>query len=159
MAALTARADGLLPRHQRFIERVTAGLGRPHTLYATLVSIAGWIGFNALAPRIGLPRFDPPPFQYLQGLVALLALLTTTMVLITQNRQALHAQQRAHLDLQVNLSSEQKTAKIIELIEELRRDLPSVPNRRDPVADALKRAVDPERMIKEIERTLEEPSK
>jgi uncharacterized membrane protein len=36
-------------------------------------------------------------------LVSCVALVTTTVVLIAQNRQARFEQQRAHLDLQVNL--------------------------------------------------------
>ncbi|MEO7095962.1 MAG: DUF1003 domain-containing protein, partial [Polyangiales bacterium] len=101
---------------------------------------------------------DPPPFFWLQGCVALGALLTALMVLTTQNRQSRHVEERAHLDLQVNLAAEQKTAKLIALLEELRRDLPNVPNRRDAIADAMTRAVDPHAALKALEDTFENPS-
>ncbi len=65
------------------------------------------------------------------------------MVLNTQNRQGRHAEQRSHLDLQVNLLAEQKIAKLIALVEELRRDLPQVRDRVDHVAEAMKESVDP----------------
>ncbi|HEX5322161.1 MAG TPA: DUF1003 domain-containing protein, partial [Capsulimonadaceae bacterium] len=76
-------------------------------------------------------------------------------VLITQNRQGKLDAQRDELDLQINLLTEQRTAKIVELLEELRRDLPSVPNRPDPVADALKETVDPHIVLTALEFQLE----
>ncbi len=71
------------------------------------------------------------------------ALLTTILILITENRQNRHADERAQLDLQVNLLAERKIAKVIALLEELRRDLPSVRDRVDPEADAMEEAMDP----------------
>src|SRR6266700_3830954 len=78
----------------------------------------------------------------LQGGIGLCSLLMTIMILTSQNRQVKHAEQRAQLDLQVNLGAEQKIAKLIQLVEELRRDLPNVRNRVDPIADAMTKEVD-----------------
>jgi uncharacterized membrane protein len=66
----------------------------------------------------------------------------TVAILTTQNRVAKLAQQRAQLDLQVNLIAEEKIAKLVALIEELRRDLPSVKDRKDSLAEAMTEAVD-----------------
>jgi uncharacterized membrane protein len=52
------------------------------------------------------------------------------------------ADQRAHLDLQVNLLTEQKVTKLIHLIEELRTPLPGVEERHDPHLSELKRPTD-----------------
>ena len=79
------------------------------------------------------------------------ALLMTTVVLITQNRQAKLSERHMHLDLQVNLLTEQKTAKLIELLEELRRDLPNVRDRRDAEAEVMQRAAEPLRVIAALE--------
>lgn len=81
---------------------------------------------NVALREVGLAEFDPAPFFWLQGGVDLGALLTATVVLTKQNRSARLAEQRAHLDLKVMLLTEQKTAKLIDLLEELRRDLPNV---------------------------------
>jgi uncharacterized membrane protein len=140
VAAIWARADEKVHRHQRVIERLTAIIGRPTTPYAIVAAIAGWIAWNSFR---GVSAIDPPPFYWLQGAVGLAALLTTTMVLATQNRLGRSAEHRARLDLQVNLVAEQKTAKIIALLEELRRDMPSVANRVDLEAEAMTEAVDP----------------
>jgi uncharacterized membrane protein len=59
-----------------------------------------------------------------------------------QNRQARIEDQRAHLDLQVNLLTEQKVTKLIHLLEELRLDLPMVKHRHDPEALSLRRRTD-----------------
>jgi uncharacterized membrane protein len=80
------------------------------------------------------------------------------MVLATQNRQRRSAEERARLDLQVNLLAEQKVAKLIALIEELRRDMPNVKNRRDRVAEAMTQAVDPHAVTTALEDTIEEIS-
>jgi len=152
---LRARQEEKVDRHQRFVERVTVALGRPRTLYLTLTIVGLWVVFNLLAPGMSLPVFDPPPFSGMQGVVGLAALLVTTMILTTQNRMARHAEQRAHLDLEVNILAEQKIAKVIALIEELRRDMPDVRNRRDPVAEQMTHALDPRAVISAIEETMD----
>ncbi len=153
MASLRSRAEEDLSTHQRHIEQITAALGQPRSIYVALALAVAWIAFNACASRLGVPAFDPPPCPYLQGLVGLAALLMTTMVLTTQNRQSRHAEQRAHLDLQVNLLAEQKIAKLISLVEELRRDLPAVPDRVDRVAEGMTEPLDPRAVMNALEHT------
>jgi uncharacterized membrane protein len=142
VSALFAEAEGRVGRHQLAIERVTSVLGRPATAYSLAVVILGWLLANGLAPRVGVRALDPPPFSYLQVAVSIAALLTTVIIVTAQNRVDKLAQQRAHLDLQVNLIAEEKIAKLIALIEELRHDIPSVKNRRDSLAEAMTEAVD-----------------
>jgi uncharacterized membrane protein len=156
VASIRARAEQRLDRHQRMMEVLTTALGRPRTVYITLSIVVGWVAFNLVTPKLfGWPRIDPPPFFWLQGMVALSALLMTTMVLITANRQTRNAEERSHLDLQVNLLAERKVAKLIALVEELRRDLPMVRDRIDREADSMQKAVDPEAMLAALERASE----
>ena len=156
VASIRARAEQRLDRHQRMMEVLTTALGRPRTVYMTLSIVVGWVAFNLVTPKLfGWPRIDPPPFFWLQGMVALSALLMTTMVLITANRQTRNAEERSHLDLQVNLLAERKVAKLIALVEELRRDLPMVRDRIDREADAMQKAVDPAAMLAALERASE----
>ena len=143
-------------RHpQRLIEWLTAMLGRAAAFYALLAGIIAWIVYNIVAPRHKLPCLDPPPFIWLQGFVATAALLISSMVLITQNRQGKLAARRALLDLHVNLLAEQKVTKLIALMEELRRDLPSVGDRIDPQAEAMQRPVDAQAVIHNLEHQVE----
>jgi uncharacterized membrane protein len=154
VASLRSRAQRLVSRQQRAVELFTATLGRPITLYGILSLVAAWVGLNLALKH---PP-DPPPFFWLQGAVGLAAMLTATLILITQNRQTREAEQRSQLDLQVNLVAEQKITKVIELLEELRRDLPTVPNRVDSKADAMKVSVDATAVLAALEETLDTPS-
>jgi uncharacterized membrane protein len=156
VASIRARAEQRLDRHQRMMEVLTTALGRPRTVYVTLSMVAGWVAFNLGTPSLfAWRRIDPPPFFWLQGIVALSALLMTTLVLITANRQTRNAEERSHLDLQVNLLAEHKVAKLIALVEELRRDLPMVRDRIDREADSMQEAVDPAAMLAALEGTSE----
>ena len=48
--------------------------------------------------------------------------------------------------------TEQKAAKLIDLIEELRRDLPNVNNRHDPDATLLKKSMHPDLVIAALDK-------
>lgn len=156
IVALQTTSHRDLPRHHRVVEAVTAFLGRPAFLYGIFLATALWILPNALPRRFGIRQFDPPPFYWLQGAVGFSALVMTTGVLIKQTRQEKLAEQRAQLALQLNLLSEQKIAKLIALLEELRRDLSDVRNRYDSDAEVLKQATDPHMVVQALEERLEE---
>jgi uncharacterized membrane protein len=149
IASLRARSEENLNLHQRGIERLTAVISRPRTVYVVVAFVMAWVAWNTLAPERW--RIDPVPFFFFQGVVGFLALLMMIFVLTTQNRQAKLAEQRAHLDLQINLLSEQKAAKIISLLEELRHDLPNVRDRVDQAAEAMKEAADPVAVLTALE--------
>jgi uncharacterized membrane protein len=129
-------------RAERALEQAAALIGRPVYLLGMLSLVVLWIVGNALATALGLRPPDASPFPRLQGLLTLAALATTTIVLITQQRLGRLESHRAHLDLQVNLLTEQKVTKLIHLLEELRRDLPMVHDREDAEATALQRPTD-----------------
>lgn len=154
VVAIHVNAEKSMSAHQRLVERVTAQIAKPRTAIA-LISIASlWMLANVVAPRFGRAPWDPMPFFWLQGAVGAYASLVTTIVLATQNRQQAKAEQQAYLELQVNLASEKKTAKVIELLEELRSDMPSVPSRVDHQAAAMACAVDPQAMMSAFKETL-----
>lgn len=155
IAHLQTETEGRVGRHQKTIEKITASIGQPWALNAILGAVGLWVVLNTLGPLMGLPRADPPPFPWLQGAMSLSALLVTTMVLTTQNRQGKRSSQSGNLELQVNLVAEQKVAKLISLLEELRRDLPSVRDRIDPVADAMAEPVDHQAVLTVLEENIQ----
>ena len=155
IAALHVRGESGVSIHQRTIETVTANLGRPLFLNLMLLLTAVWMIVNIFPRPFHLRAFDPPPFPYLEGLLTLSGLLLAILILITQNRQARQAERRAQLDLQVSLLAEQKVAKLIALLEELRRDLPSVHNRADPEAEAMSESADAHAVLDALEEKLE----
>ena len=147
IVAFYDREEQKISRAQRRLEHISGFVERPMYLGSILLFVAIWMLANVAARRFGLLEFDPPPFNFLQGILSLGALLTATVVLIKQSRLAKLEEQRAHLDLQVNLLTEQKTTKIIELLEELRRDLPMVKDRHDPEAAAMQQPTNPREVL------------
>jgi uncharacterized membrane protein len=141
------REDQKISRSQRVLENLSLFLGRPVFLGIILLFVGVWIAANISLRKLGVAEFDPPPFFWLQGIVGLGALLTATVVLTRQNRLAKIADQRAHLDLKVTLLTEQKAAKIIDMLEELRRDLPNVRDRHDPEAAVLQQSMNPGQVL------------
>ncbi len=139
---------------QRALESIGDALGSPIGLGLAMSFVALWLLANAGAKYAGLVPFDPPPFSWLQGFVGLGALFTAIVVLVKQNRLAKMEERRAHLELHINLLTEQKATKLINLIEELRRDLPMIKNRHDAEADALQLPTDPESVIASLDTRL-----
>jgi uncharacterized membrane protein len=148
------RAEQQLSLSQRQAEWICGVVGRPAFLLSIVVGCSCWVAVNLLAPNLGREAFDPAPFFWLQGLVGLGALLTATVVLIKQNRVAKLSEQRAHLDLKVTLLIEQKTAKVIDLLEELRRDLPNVKDRMDTRAAVMQQAMSPDGVLAALDEPL-----
>lgn len=142
--AFYAREEEKISRWQRILERISLVIGQPVFLGFILLFVTLWMLASIVLHRLGIAEFDPAPFFWLQGIVGLGALLTATVVLTKQNRLAKLEEQRAHLDLKVTLLTEQKAAKLIDLLEELRRDLPNVRDRQDPDAATLQQPMDPE---------------
>ena len=141
------RENRKISRSQRLLERLSHIMGKPEFLGLILLVVVAWTLGNLGLGRLGLAQFDPPPFFWLQGAIGLGALLTATVVLTKQNRLAGLAEQRAHLDLKVTLLTEQKAAKLIDLLEELRRDLPNVKDRHDSSAAVMQQAMNPELVL------------
>jgi uncharacterized membrane protein len=142
---------------QRFVDRLTAWIGRPSFVAGLTLGVTLWVAGNLLAWRGGMTPWDEPPFNWLQGVLTLLALYVTVLILATQRREDQLAGYREQLTLELAILSEQKSAKIIALLEEMRRDSPTLKNRVDKEAAAMAVAADPQAVldaIKESEVTI-----
>jgi len=146
-----------MTRHQRAIERMVAVITYPAFLFVIAIAIAAWIGWNLALRMSGREPLDPAPFGWLQTIVGVMGLLTTLIIVITQSRQGKVAERNAHLSLQINLVVEQKVAKIIQLLEEIRSDSPMLKNRHDPAAEEMKLAVDPSQIAYAIAERMSTP--
>jgi len=154
-----AHEEQKISRSQRSLERVSGFVGQPAFIGFIVFFVGAWILANAALQFLGMAEFDPPPYFWLQGIVGLGALLTATAVLSKQNRFAMLAEQRELLDLKVTLLTEQKVAKLIDLIEELRRDLPDVRDRHDPEAVAMQQSMNPDRVLAALDEKLKPAEK
>jgi len=143
-------------RLQKASDAATSFIGRPSIAIAVLGLVTGWISLNLISPRVGFRQVDPPPFAYLELAVSVLALATTILVLISQRRADIAALHRSQLTLQLAAVSEQKIAKVIELLEEQRRENPALPDRTDTQAAEMAVASDPKQVLARIIDTHEE---
>lgn len=136
---------------QKMVEATVNAVGRARSIAILMVVVLLWIGGNLGALALGHRPLDPPPFYWLQGCVSLIALFTTILILTTQRHEDELALRREHLTLQVSLLSEQKSAKIIELLEEIRRDSPHLVDRVDEQAAEMARPADPRSVVDAID--------
>jgi uncharacterized membrane protein len=156
IAELHKRAEREVPRHQRSIEAWAGILGSSLSVFVVAGAIVAWLGLNMVLDHLGFNPPDPPPFPGLQVASSVGALLIATMIWATQNRQRKPVEDRDRLELQISMLAEQKLTKLISLVEELRRDMPNVVNRVDPLADAMTQAVDPQAVADALKHSLEE---
>lgn len=152
------REESKISPSQRLLERVDELAGKSGFLAFIVFFVVIWIVANVLCLGLGYAEFDPAPYLWLQGIIGLCALLTSIMVLSKQNRLAKLAEQRANLDLKVTLLTEQKAAKLIDLLEELRRDLPNVKNRHDADAQTLQQSMNPSLVLAALDENPENQS-
>ena len=141
---------------QRFVDRLTARAGRPAFVALLTVVVVFWWPLNFSRGGAGRTPLDEPPFFWLQGLVTLTALYMTVLILTTQRREDELMNHREQLTLELAILSEQKSAKIIALLEELRRDNPLIHNRYDEEAAALSTPADPNAVLDAIKSTQED---
>jgi uncharacterized membrane protein len=115
---------------ERALDRIKMQASAPAFVVVAICVVSLWIAANTFFPKL----FDAPPFAYLQLALSALAFFATILILATQRRADMLAGHREQLILQLAFVSEQKTAKIIGLLEELRRDSPELKDRVDEVA-------------------------
>jgi uncharacterized membrane protein len=135
---------------QRFINKLTALTARPWLAVALLFSVFGWIAANALAAHAGFSPLDPAPFSWLQVVTSVTSLFVVVLVLVAQRHEDELSRHRELLTLELAILSEQKTAKVIQLLEEVRRDNPLIRNRSDPQAEVMSQAADPRTVLEAI---------
>ena len=141
---------------QRRVNRLILTLSRPRAVMIAVALVLLWMLVNLLIPRFGQTAPDPPPFQWLELIATVVALLTTMMILATQAREDEAARRRSQLTLQLASLSDQKLAKVIQLLQEQRDDNPQLVNRHDLDAEAMARPADPAQVMDRIKETHEE---
>jgi len=148
----------------RIADGITDFTGSMAFVYVHVVWFAVWVLLNVGLIHIPhVSEFDKFPFSLLTMIVSLEAIFLSTFVLISQNRLACASEKRAELDLQVNLLAEQKATKVLEMLDQIAREMDNMGERfnfkPDPEVQALKVSPEPQEVLQVIEETIKEESK
>jgi uncharacterized membrane protein len=148
-AALDCRTAG-----ERIGDAIARHAGRSWFIALHGIWFISWIILNAgIIPWLRL--FDPYPYQFLTFVVSLEAIFLSLFILMSQNRGARQADERAHLDLQINLLSEQESTKMLEMLQSL-CEHHGIAKAKDPEVEKLMMTTRPEELLKELKANLPE---
>ncbi len=143
-----------VPLHERILVKVAIAFGRPQFLYCQMLFFVIWWLSSRLIEADWV-NWNIPILSLANQGIDVSSLLIATGVLVRQTRQDKISEQRSHLVLQINLLNEQKIAKVIELLEELRTDLPTVKKRYDWEASEMQKSTDPQVVLNILQENLE----
>jgi uncharacterized membrane protein len=133
---------------QRGLNRVTAIVGSPPSLMALAGALALWIGLTAISTHRGI---GDPSFAWLGLLASCASVLVSLLILVTQRHEDQLAERRAQLIMELAILADKRTAKLIALLEELRRDQPDVSDRHDPQSQEMAMPTDVQTVLEAID--------
>jgi uncharacterized membrane protein len=121
---LERRAQREAARGERIGDTVSRYIGSMGFVTVHSAVMFGWIAWNLFAAEG--QRFDPYPFGLLTFIVSLEGVLIATFVLIAQNRLTRQSEERAQLNLQVDLLAEQENSLVLKMLRRIseRLDIP-----------------------------------
>ena len=137
-------------RGDRAIDAITAFCGSMPFVYVHAIWFGLWIGVDVI--RHG-HVFDPYPYELLTLIVSLEAIILSTFILISQNRDAKNNDRRNHLALQIALLSEQESTKILKMLDLIARKLDAA-DESDPTVAVLEESTRPERLVEQIDKAM-----
>jgi uncharacterized membrane protein len=133
----------------RVVDQITGFCGRMAFVWVHVVWFSIWITLN-LTHKVS---FDPYPFNLLTLTVSLEAIFLSTFILISQNRQGRLSERRSHLDLQINLLSEQENTKMLTMLVAIQKHLGI--HDKQPDTKILLESTEPQKMVEQIETLIE----
>lgn len=136
-------------RQERIADAITRFTGSMAFVYLHATFFGGWLLLNSgIFPWIR--PWDPFPFVMLAMEASVEAIFLSTFVLISQNRMQELADRRADLDLHINLLAEHEVTKLLAVADAVATKL-GIESAEREVIDALKKDVEPEAVLREIE--------
>jgi len=106
------------------------------------------LGWTPLKP------FDPFPFGILTLIVSAEGVLLAIFVLVSQNRMSRQANERAHLNLQIDILAEQETTKLLQKVQSLLDHFGVERSPDDHEAERLSQETHVEALVGELRKSL-----
>lgn len=104
--------------HELVADRVAGFIGKPQFLVVHGVWFAVWVAVNTGLVAM-FQAFDAYPFGLLGIVLSIEAIFITGFLLISQNRQNAHADERAELDYEVNVRTYRRLNEIDATLQEV----------------------------------------
>jgi uncharacterized membrane protein len=136
---------------------IAAKAGSGPVLVFHVVWFGVWVAVNAGAIR-GIRPFDRFPFPFLTLAVSLEAIFLALFVLASQNRLALQADKRSHLDLQIDLLAEREMTAVLQLLQDITRHLEIKTSVTPEQLGDLMKKTDLRRLTDQMEELAEPPA-
>jgi uncharacterized membrane protein len=131
------------------IASVVAGFcGSMTFVWVHVMWFSAWIVLNIFP---GVRHIDPFPFTFLTLVVSLEAIFLSTFILISQNHDTRISERRNHLDLQINLVSEQENTKMIMMLQAIAKKV-GAEVEHDPDMTVLAQDTELEKVVELIEK-------
>ena len=126
---------------------ITKFCNSPLFVWLHVIWFLGWILWNTV---FHFSRFDPFPFSFLTLAVSLEAIFLSSFILIAENRQTQMAERRSHLDLQINLLTEQENTEMLRLLHLMAEKMGITPGDMDRLT-SLKETTNPDQILEQID--------
>lgn len=133
-------------RTDRIAETIANFCGSMTFVWVHVIWFGGWLLINLIP---GIPHIDPFPFTFLTLVVSLEAIFLSTFILISQNHDTRISERRNHLDLQINLLSEQENTQMIAMLQAIAEKV-GADFSKDPHLSALSERTEPQKLVQQI---------
>ena len=141
---------------ERLAAHIAAFCGSMPFIWIHVAFFVAWIAFNT-SPWSASMR-DPFPFFFLSFLVSLEAIFLSAFILISQNQEKRLTEQRSHLDLQINLLTEQENTHMLKMLRSIAAKVGADLDEHPDLA-ALEQATQPERLLEQIDQATQAAKK
>ncbi|MHB9034351.1 MAG: DUF1003 domain-containing protein [Anaerolineae bacterium] len=146
---LRAQAARSRPWWERAADAVTDFTGRIVFLVGNILFFVLWFVVNA--GWLGIPPFDPFPYNMLTTVVSLEAICLSIFVLITQRRSSAEAELRADLALQISVLTEHELTHVLKMVDQI-QDRMEIDNNEDRELIDMEIENRPEDVLAEIDK-------
>jgi uncharacterized membrane protein len=114
--------------HLALMNRFGDFIGKPAFVGIHVVWILAWIGLNS-GLLMAIRQFDSYPFGLLGLILAIEAIMITSIVIISSRTQAALADKRAELDYEVNVQTYREIRDMMEMLDSISERLESIEKR------------------------------